>query len=73
MVMVNMGLLSGVAGMVFTAYLNAANPKDSVEFQGRGTLVDAYSYLGRHMRELLFGSTTERILSHCEANVILQS
>lgn len=25
------------------------------------------------IREVLFGSTTERILSHCEANVILQS
>ena len=33
MVMVNMGLLSGVAGMVFTAYLNAANPKDGVGFE----------------------------------------
>jgi putative multiple sugar transport system permease protein len=33
MVMVNMGLLSGVAGMVFTAYLNAANPKDGVNFE----------------------------------------
>jgi nucleotide-binding universal stress UspA family protein len=25
------------------------------------------------IREVLFGSTTERILSHCSANVILQS
>jgi nucleotide-binding universal stress UspA family protein len=25
------------------------------------------------IREVLFGSTTERILSHCAANVILQS
>jgi len=33
MVMVNMGLLSGIAGMVFTAYLNAANPKDGVGFE----------------------------------------
>jgi len=33
LVMVNMGLLSGVAGMVFTAYLNAANPKDGVNFE----------------------------------------
>ena len=33
MVMVNMGLLAGVAGMVFTAYLNAANPKDGVGFE----------------------------------------
>ena len=33
LVMVNMGLLSGVAGMVFTAYLNAANPKDGVGFE----------------------------------------
>jgi putative multiple sugar transport system permease protein len=32
-VMVNMGLLAGVAGMVFTAYLNAANPKDGVGFE----------------------------------------
>jgi putative multiple sugar transport system permease protein len=31
--MVNMGLLSGVAGMVFTAYLNAANPKDGTGFE----------------------------------------
>ena len=27
------GLLAGVAGMVFTAYLNAANPKDGVGFE----------------------------------------
>jgi len=33
LVMVNMGLLAGVAGMVFTAYLNAANPKDGVGFE----------------------------------------
>ena len=33
MVMVNMGLLAGVAGMVFTAYLNASNPKDGVNFE----------------------------------------
>ena len=33
MVMVNMGLLAGVAGMVFTAYLNASNPKDGVGFE----------------------------------------
>jgi len=32
-VMVNMGLLAGVAGMVFTAYLNAANPKDGTGFE----------------------------------------
>ncbi len=32
-VMMNMGLLSGIAGMVFTAYLNAANPKDGVGFE----------------------------------------
>ncbi len=32
-VMVNMGLLAGIAGMVFTAYLNAANPKDGVGFE----------------------------------------
>lgn len=32
-VMVNMGLLAAVAGMVFTAYLNAANPKDGVGFE----------------------------------------
>jgi putative multiple sugar transport system permease protein len=31
--MVNMGLLAGVAGMVFTAYLNASNPKDGVGFE----------------------------------------
>ena len=31
--MVNMGFLSAVAGMVFTAYLNAANPKDGVGFE----------------------------------------
>ena len=33
LVMVNMGLLAGVAGMVFTAYLNASNPKDGVGFE----------------------------------------
>ncbi|PKW26785.1 multiple monosaccharide ABC transporter permease [Phycicoccus duodecadis] len=33
LVMVNMGLLAGIAGMVFTAYLNAANPKDGVGFE----------------------------------------
>jgi putative multiple sugar transport system permease protein len=32
-VMVNMGFLAAVAGMVFTAYLNAANPKDGVNFE----------------------------------------
>jgi putative multiple sugar transport system permease protein len=32
-VMVNMGLLSAVAGMVFAAYLNASNPKDGVGFE----------------------------------------
>jgi len=32
-VMVNMGLLSGVAGMVFTAYVNTTNPKDGVSFE----------------------------------------
>jgi ribose/xylose/arabinose/galactoside ABC-type transport system permease subunit len=32
-VMVNMGLLAGIAGMVFTAYLNAANPKDGTGFE----------------------------------------
>ncbi len=33
LVVVNMGFLSGLAGMVFTAYLNAANPKDGVGFE----------------------------------------
>ena len=32
-VMVNMALLAAVAGMVFTAYLNAANPKDGTNFE----------------------------------------
>lgn len=32
-VMVNMGFLSAIAGMVFTAYLNAANPKDGTGFE----------------------------------------
>ncbi|MBK8460927.1 MAG: sugar ABC transporter permease [Micropruina sp.] len=32
-VMVNMAFLSAIAGMVFTAYLNAANPKDGVGFE----------------------------------------
>jgi len=32
-VMVNMGFLAAIAGMVFTAYLNAANPKDGVNFE----------------------------------------
>ncbi|MBC9823783.1 multiple monosaccharide ABC transporter permease [Terrabacter sp. MAHUQ-38] len=31
--MVNMGFLAAIAGMVFTAYLNAANPKDGVGFE----------------------------------------
>jgi putative multiple sugar transport system permease protein len=33
MVMVNMGMLAGIAGMVYTAYLNAANPKDGTGFE----------------------------------------
>jgi putative multiple sugar transport system permease protein len=33
LVMVNMGVLAAVAGMVFTAYLNASNPKDGVGFE----------------------------------------
>ena len=33
LVMVNMGMLAGVAGMVYTAYLNAANPKDGTGFE----------------------------------------
>jgi branched-subunit amino acid ABC-type transport system permease component len=32
-VLINMGVLSAIAGMVFTAYLNAANPKDGVGFE----------------------------------------
>lgn len=32
-VMVNMSVLAAIAGMVFTAYLNAANPKDGVGFE----------------------------------------
>ncbi len=32
-VMVNMGFLAAIAGMVFTAYLNAANPKDGQNFE----------------------------------------
>lgn len=32
-VMVNMGFLAAIAGMVFTAYLNAANPKDGTGFE----------------------------------------
>jgi putative multiple sugar transport system permease protein len=32
-VMVNMAFLAAIAGMVFTAYLNAANPKDGVNFE----------------------------------------
>ena len=32
-VMMNMAVLAAVAGMVFTAYLNAANPKDGVNFE----------------------------------------
>jgi len=31
--LVNMGVLPAVAGMVFTAYLNAANPKDGTGFE----------------------------------------
>jgi len=37
LVMVNMGVLAAVAGMVFTAYLNAANPKDGVAPGPAGT------------------------------------
>ena len=33
MVMINMAVLAGVAGMVYTAYLNAANPKDGTGFE----------------------------------------
>jgi putative multiple sugar transport system permease protein len=33
MVMVNMSVLAAVAGMVYTAYLNAANPKDGTGFE----------------------------------------
>jgi putative multiple sugar transport system permease protein len=33
LVMVNMGMLAGIAGMVYTAYLNAANPKDGTGFE----------------------------------------
>ena len=33
LVMVNMGVLAGVAGLVFTAHLNAANPKAGVGFE----------------------------------------
>lgn len=33
LVMTNMGVLSAIAGMVFTAYLNAANPKDGTGFE----------------------------------------
>ena len=33
LVMINMGLLAGLAGMVFTARLNAANPKAGVNFE----------------------------------------
>ena len=33
MVMVNMAVLAGIAGMVYTAYLNAANPKDGTGFE----------------------------------------
>ena len=32
-VMVNMAFLAAIAGMVFTAYLNAANPKDGTNFE----------------------------------------
>ncbi|HEY3004396.1 MAG TPA: multiple monosaccharide ABC transporter permease [Kribbellaceae bacterium] len=32
-VMVNMAFLAAIAGLVFTAYLNAANPKDGVNFE----------------------------------------
>lgn len=33
LVMMNMSILAAVAGMVFTAYLNAANPKDGTNFE----------------------------------------
>ena len=31
--MLNMAVLAGIAGMVYTAYLNAANPKDGTGFE----------------------------------------
>ncbi len=40
---------------------------------GKADLVIMGAYGHRPLREVLFGSTTEKVLSHCAANVILQS
>ncbi len=40
---------------------------------GKADLVIMGAYGHSPIREVLFGSTTERVLSHCAANVILQS
>ena len=48
--MVNMGLLSGVAGMVFTAYLNAANPKDGTGFELDAIAAVVHRWRGRGRR-----------------------
>jgi nucleotide-binding universal stress UspA family protein len=40
---------------------------------GKADLVIMGAYGHRPIREVLFGSTTEKVLAHCAANVILQS
>ncbi len=56
-----MGLPEGTF-LDFYKVRNSNRPGQSAEFQGRGMLVDAYSYLGRNYKELLFGllKTEER-------------
>jgi nucleotide-binding universal stress UspA family protein len=41
--------------------------------EGKADLVIMGAYGHSPIREVLFGSTTERVLSHCAANVLLQS
>jgi hypothetical protein len=35
---------------------NSSEPAERARFEGRGRLVDAFSYLGKHYREVLFAS-----------------
>ncbi len=43
------------AQLDFWTVRNSADPKRRAEFRGSGTLVDAWSYLGRNMQNTLFG------------------
>jgi len=46
----------------FYTVRNSNDPAERVEFEGRGQLIDAYSYLGKHYKQILFGlvNTDER-------------